>query len=188
MRDRPPRPLNSDAPETGLTVEIHFEGAAVRDEAEVISELHALLSNATLGRFSVRAVPSRSSPSDSMREALQRGEARLVQWTEDGTLVPGSTVERAWGIRRQSVDAARNRRELVSIYAKGQHWYPAEILKLERPVLKRIVKALGEQPPSSLILFFMRRHPALSNLTIAEAVARGKMMDVVQLAETSRSA
>lgn len=92
--------------------------------------------------FDVTVTPSRpvedAAPSPKQiisiahTAAEMRGEARLVSWTQDGTLVSGSAVESAWSVRRQTVDAARERGEIFSVWVKGKHWYPSEALKLER--------------------------------------------------------
>ena len=114
--------------------------------------------------------------------AEMRGEARLVSWTQDGTLVEGSKVEAAWGVKRQTVDAARERGEIFSVWVKGKHWYPGEALKLERGTLAAINRALGDVDPSSKLLFLLRQHGALGGHAPADAVADGKFDDVLRLA------
>jgi hypothetical protein len=114
--------------------------------------------------------------------AEERGEARLVRWTQDGTLVGGATVETAWGVKRQTVDAARERGEIFSVWVKGKHWYPGETLKFERSSFAAINHALGNVAPSSKLLFLLRTHGALGGQTPADAVADGKLADVLRLA------
>ena len=111
-----------------------------------------------------------------------RGEARLVNWTQDGTLVLGGMVETAWCVKRQTVDAARERGEIFSIWVKGIHWYPSEALKFERSSLAAINRALGNIDPSSKLLFLLRKHGALGGQTPADAVVDGKLDDVLRLA------
>lgn len=110
------------------------------------------------------------------------GEARLVSWTQDGMLVEVSKVEAAWGVKRQAVDAARQRGEIFSVWVRGKHWYPGDVLKLERAALAAINRALGDVDPSSKLLFLMRKHGALGGQTAADAVAQGKFDDVLRLA------
>lgn len=117
----------------------------------------------------------------AVRRAQVRGEARLVAWTRDGTLVDSPTVAAAWGIRRQTLDAARTRGEVFSLWVKGQHWYPAEMLKFERPAFARIHAALGNADPSRKLLFLLHRHGALRGRTPADAAA-DQLEDVVRLA------
>lgn len=127
-----------------------------------------------------------SNPPDPARDAAigqaqARGEARLVAWTRDGTLIDSATVADAWGIRRQTLDAARARGELFSLWFKGQHWYPAEILKFERQTFARINAALGTADPSRKLLFLLHRHGALGGRSPADAIA-DQLEDVVRLA------
>lgn len=108
----------------------------------------------------------------AMQRALARGEARLVGWTRDGTLIDSTRLAQAWGVRRQTLDAARARGEVFSLWIKGQHWYPAELLKFERAVFARIHAALGEAlDPSAKLMFLLHRHGALRGRTPAEAAA-----------------
>jgi len=117
-----------------------------------------------------------------VREAGLRGEARLVSWTQDGTLVPVSEVESTWGIKRQSVDAARERKEIFSVFVRGQHWYPAEALKFDRESIAAVVRALGDEHASSKLVFLLRRHGELGGRTPAEAVEQGMLQDVLRAA------
>ena len=114
--------------------------------------------------------------------AQARSEARLVKWTQDGTLVPVSVVQDTWGIKRQSVDAARERGEIFSVFVRGQHWYPAQALRLGRAELAAVVKALGGESAASKLVFLLRRHGALDGRTPAEAADQGMLDDVLRLA------
>ncbi len=111
-----------------------------------------------------------------------RGEGRLVGWTKDGTLVEGGKVEAAWGVKRETVDAARERGEIFSVWVRGQHWYPNEALKLERSSAAAITRALGDADPSSKLLFLLHKHGALGGQVPTDAVADGKFEDVLRLA------
>ena len=97
-------------------------------------------------------------------------------------MVEGSKIETAWGVKRQTVDAARARGEIFSVWVKGKHWYPGEALKLERATLAAINHALGDADPSSKLLFLLRTHGALGGLTPVDAVAAGNSDDVLRLA------
>jgi len=114
--------------------------------------------------------------------ALLRGEARLLKWTQDGTLIESSQVEEAWGVKRKTVDAARERGELFSLFIRGRHWYPAEALKFERRALAAVNRALLAEDPSSKLLFILRKHGALGGKTAADAIADGHLDDVLRLA------
>jgi hypothetical protein len=156
---------------------------------DLIERINAIMAE---NGFDVTVTPSRpvdapASLSDQVvsiahSSAAVRGEARLVGWTQDGTLVSGNAVETAWNVRRQTVDAARERGEIFSVWVKGKHWYPSEALKLERSALKMINQALGDADPSSKLLFLLREHGALRGKTPADAVGYGMLDDVLRLA------
>ncbi|MYM92667.1 response regulator [Duganella vulcania] len=132
-------------------------------------------------RLTTAQIESRAlSPRHTL--AAFRGEAQLVKWTEDGTLLDGSKIQQAWGVTRQAVDAARERGEVFSIWAKRQHWYPAEALKFKREDLAAITRALGDIDPSSKLLFLLHKHGAVGGVTPAEAVADKKLDDILRLA------
>lgn len=138
--------------------------------------------HAAAGSGNAGAPVSSGSPgAAALRQAQARGEARLLTWTRDGTLVDSATVANAWGIRRQTLDAARARGEVFSLWIKGQHWYPAEMLKFERAAFARINAALGDADPSRKLLFLLHRHGAVGGRTPADAAA-DRLEDVVRLA------
>lgn len=131
--------------------------------------------------FEITIIPA-EAPTSPQQRAEMRGEARLVSWTQDGTLVDGGKIEQAWGVRRQTVDAARERGEIFSIWVKNKHWYPGEALHFERSELAAINRALGDIDPSSKLLFLLRQHGGLGGKTPAEAVASSSFQEVVRLA------
>ncbi len=110
------------------------------------------------------------------------GGARLTEWTRDGTLVTVGKVQAAWGVQRQTVDAAREQHEIFSIWVRGEHWYPGEALRLNRNVLADINRALGDIDPTSKLLFLLREQGALGGHKAADAVGAGKLADVLRLA------
>lgn len=118
----------------------------------------------------------------AIREAKARGEASLVQWTKDGTLVEGKQLYDAWGITRQALDKARERGDIFSIRVAGQHYYPIEAEQFTRADLAQVTRALGDISPGSKLIFIKRKHGGLGDRTPAEAVAHGKLADVLRLA------
>jgi hypothetical protein len=120
---------------------------------------------------------------EATREALARGEVRLVQWTRDGTLVDGRQLCDAWGLTRQGLDKARERGEIFSVRVKGLHYYPAEAAHFARDDLARINRELGDIDPARKLVFLKRKHGALAGGTAAEAVEKGRLMDVLRLAK-----
>ena len=196
VEDRPSdtlTPVNDDFPKNDESPQCASFLLEVRNRHQVTTELVARI-NLIMAEsgFDVTVTPTQvvlgSIPppgqggSTAPLRAEVRGEARLVSWTQDGTLVEGSKVEAAWGVKRQTVDAARERGEIFSVWVKGKHWYSSEALKLERGALAAINRALGDVDPSSKLLFLLRQHGALDGYTPADAVADGKFDDVLRLA------
>lgn len=186
-------PVNDDFPKVDQGPQCASFILEVRNRVQVTHELIERINTImTESGFDVTLTPTQvvagSVPlpekviSTATIRANVRGEARLVNWTQDGTLVWGVTVETAWGVKRQSVDAARERGEIFSVWVKGKHWYPSEALKVERSALAAINRALGNADPSSKLLFLLRKHGALGGQTPADAVIAGKRDDVLRLA------
>lgn len=186
-------PVSGDFPEADRGPQFASFILEVRNRAQVTSELVARI-NAIMAEsgFDVTVTPTQivsgSIPlpdqdiSTAPLRANLRGEARLVNWTQDGTLVEGVKIETAWGVKRQTVDAARERGEIFSVWVKGKHWYPSEALKFERSSLAAINRALANVDPSSKLLFLLRKHGSLGGKTPADAVIAGKLDDVLRLA------
>ncbi len=174
----------------GLRMELVFEDATLGDQDSLVATMREWIESRHVGRVSIRvAQPSKETAQEpaadtsrAIDNAQVRGEARLVQWTQDGTLVPVSAVEQAWGIKRQSVDAARARNEIFSVYVRGQHWYPAEALKLDRSALAAVLRPLAGESATSKLIFLLKRHGALGGRTPAEAVEHGMLQDVIRVA------
>lgn len=116
------------------------------------------------------------------REAKARGEARLVQWTKDGTLVEGKHLYEAWGITRQALDKARERGDIFSIRVGGQHYYPIEAEQFSRADLAQVTRALGDISSGSKLIFLKRKHGALGDRTASEAIEHGMLADVLRIA------
>jgi hypothetical protein len=122
------------------------------------------------------------SRSFTVESSLARGEAQVLKWIQDGTLMPVSDLAQAWGITRQSIDDMRKAGKLFSLYAKGQHWYPKEVLNFRRDDLARVVQALGDVGAVTKLLFLLKPHGALRKLTPAQAIDKGMLDDVVRIA------
>jgi hypothetical protein len=153
-----------------------------QETPELVARINALLAREGLDVTLVPAQLGAAAASGTPAPKPPAGETRLINWTFDGTLVEGAKVEAAWGVKRQTVDAARERGEVFSVWVKGKHWYPAATLTLERSSLAAINRALGDIDPSSKLLFLMRQHGVLGRLRPAEAIAQGQLAHVLSLA------
>lgn len=173
--------------DTSLRVEVVLENATPEACAEVVAAIERLLVEGKFGRSSVRVDHGLRDGRQVVAESLARGEERLVKWTQDATLVPVSAVASAWGIKRQSVDAARERNEIFSVYVRGQHWYPAEALKFDRASLTKVLRCLGDQSATNKLMFLTKRHDGLGDRTPADATHEGMLEDVLGIAEADRT-
>lgn len=166
-------------------IETGVEVSHIRNEAEALKKgIENLKKSKEILEWIpevVEAPASNISFAKSIQRAQARGEARLVEWTRDGTLLDSSTLANSWGVTRQALDAARNRREVFSLWVKGQHWYPSELLKFERTVFIRINASLGDLDATSKLMFLLHKHGALKGRTPAEA-AQDMLDDVLRLA------
>ncbi len=95
------RPAGFDAKAAGLRFEVVFAGATTRDQERLLADLKLMLRERKLGRATVSVAPPLAEVTPAIAEAELRGEARLVRWTQDGTLVPVSVLENHWGVRRE---------------------------------------------------------------------------------------
>lgn len=142
-----------------------------------------------VGKTDQDTAETREASQDSLatkkatHEALARGEMRLVKWTKDGTLVDSRWLCNEWGLTRQGLDKARDRGEIFSVRVKGLHYYPAEAAHFARDDLARINHALGNIDAASKLVFLKRKHGALAGGTAAEAVEKGRLMDVLRMAK-----
>lgn len=116
--------------------------------------------------------------------ATKKGEELLVRWTQDGHLIDGKSLSAAWSISRQALDKARERGDIFSIKVGGQHYYPAEVLKLTRADIADINRRLDGVDACSKMIFLMRTHGALTGLTPARAIEQGMRDDVLRLASS----
>jgi hypothetical protein len=119
---------------------------------------------------------------DASRQATARGEARLVKWTRDGTLIDGKRLAEAWGMTRQGLDKARERGDIFSVRVGGLHYYPEQAEHFKRADLAQINRALADTDPNSKLIFLKRQHGALGGRTAAEATDDGRLADVLRLA------
>jgi hypothetical protein len=123
-----------------------------------------------------------SANSNASRDALARGEARLVKWTRDGSLVDGKRLAEAWGMTRQGLDKARERGDIFSVRVGGLHYYAEQAEHFKRADLAQVNRALGGIDPNSKLIFLKRQHGALGGRTPAEATEDGRLADVLRLA------
>lgn len=89
----------------------------------------------------------------------------------------------ARGVMPDVLVALRARGELFSVVVDDQVWWPAELLKVAPKYASALCQALENATESRKVAFLMRKHGALGALTAAEAVASGRIAEVLRLAE-----
>lgn len=115
--------------------------------------------------------------------AALRGQEAVARWIEEGTLMASAEFAQAWGISRQALDQAVERGELFSMKLGNKRFYPRELLRLDRPTVARVCKALGEASAAEKLVFWLRQHGGLGGVSAVDAAVAGKTDRVVQLAQ-----
>lgn len=72
---------------------------------------------------------------------------------------------------------------MFSVTVDSRRYYPAELLKLERAAVAAVCIALTDADAAGKLVFVLRKHGGLAGMTVAEAVAAGRLERVTQLAE-----
>ena len=115
--------------------------------------------------------------------AALRGQEAVARWIEEGTLMASAEFAQAWGISRQALDQAVERGELFSMKLGNKRFYPRELLRLDRPTVARVCKALGEASAAEKLVFWLRQHGGLGGVSAVDAAAGGQVDRVAQLAQ-----
>jgi len=105
--------------------------------------------------------------------AAARGEAARVQWVNDGLVVPGEKLARAWGLTRQALAPAAYRGEIFAVKVGNRLYYPQSFLVLDRESVAKVCLALGDLGSSEKLVFWLRPHGALAGKSVAAALDSG---------------
>lgn len=125
-----------------------------------------------------------SSRHQALNDALARGQERLVEWTEDGTLVPRAEFAQACQATTDSIEAAVQRGDLFEIWVGDAPYLPSELIALGLDYSFAICSQLGEESPASKLIFLLRKHGGLGGKTVAEALRTGTSLErILQLAQ-----
>jgi hypothetical protein len=114
------------------------------------------------------------------KQALE-ARRRLVQ---TGQLLESSQLRDALQMTRQAVSAATRVNRLFTVDVDGRAYYPAFFTDgtVDRNVLERISRALGQLPGWSKWDFFVSRWGSLGDLSPLEALAKGRVEQVEKVA------
>jgi hypothetical protein len=91
----------------------------VRNGAPRLNELFASLNEVLAASgFDITMTPTEMRGAEAAaNDQVLSGAAATIR-----AVVEGAKVEDAWGVKRQTVDAARQRGEIFSLSVKNQHW------------------------------------------------------------------
>lgn len=121
--------------------------------------------------------------------AVVRGEAARVEWVRSKEVVPAKELADAWGLTPQALGPAAKRGEVFAVTVKNQRYYPREFTQLDRDDVGAVCKQLEGMDSSEQLVFWKRKHGALSGKTVYEALSSGRrgqpqLAKVVQLAQS----
>lgn len=122
-----------------------------------------------------------------LRGALERGRLAQADWVRDGVVLSSAEFAARYGVTVDALLAMETRGELFSVAVGGEHFWPAELLKLEPKVAAELCRALGDEPGSGKLIFLMRGHGALAGRSVTDAVRHGQLADVLRLARAWRN-
>lgn len=113
------------------------------------------------------------SAQGGLAAAEVRGAAARVRWIEEGLVVPGPQLERAWGISEEMLTTATASGEAVSIAIDGSVYFPKALLSLERSTAGAICRALRHLQDTEKLMFWLRDHGTLGGRSVAAALKTG---------------
>lgn len=127
--------------------------------------------------------PSQPIARGGFASAVARGLEARRTWTREGVLLSTADFASARGVTPEMLVALRASGELFSVVVDDQVWWPAELLKVAPQYASALCQALENAADSRKVAFLVRNHGALGARTAAEAVASGRIAEVLRLAE-----
>lgn len=126
------------------------------------------------------ADPPRGRAAGGLAGAAARGEAARVRWVEEGLVVPGGQLARAWGLTRQALSAAADRGEIFAVKIGNRLYYPQAFLGMDRETVATVCRALGDLGASEKLMFWVRDHGTLGGRSVAPALESGVPVSEVE--------
>lgn len=121
----------------------------------------------------------------ALDDARAKGRAKLDKWTQDGTLVPPAELARAWQMQTDDFKAAVERGDLFEVWVGDAPYFPSELFALGSSHSFEICRNLGNESPSSKLVFLLREHVQLGGKTVLEAMETGTPLKrILQLAHS----
>lgn len=118
--------------------------------------------------------------------ALERGRAARLRWVSYGGVLSAADYAAHRGIDPLALPELEAQGELSSVEVERVRWYPSELLKVPPDAWAAVCRALQGENGAGGLIFVNRAHGALSGMTVAAAVAKGRLADVLQLARAWR--
>ena len=106
---------------------------------------------------------------------LAAGEARLVLWSEDGTLLRQTDLATHFGISSQALDTRHRKGEFSSILVRGKRYVPAAFKDLEMADIRAVSGELAGLSDSVQLLFWLTPQDLLDGRTAAQAMQTGEV-------------
>lgn len=104
-------------------------------------------------------------------------------WVDEGLLVSGSDLAKAWSRTRQAIDQARGRSELFGVRVKNAYLYPAGFAQLPAESVGKVNRQLGGGDAVAKFIFWTRPHGGAGGMTIAALIAKGNVARAIELAQ-----
>jgi len=118
-------------------------------------------------------------------QAATRGAARLAELVERGELIEPAQLTERLDWTRQALSKALGARRVFHVEVRGARYYPAWFAdpRYERRHLEAVSRSLGDLPGTTKLLFFSTPKASLAGRSPLEALADGKLADVLRAAE-----
>jgi len=160
--------------------------SAIAVMQEKLAQLrHLKLAHGIPSPRKARAVAPRQRKWDANIDAArERGQAQLVDWVQDGTLLPSQAFATKWGMTPQGLHAACVRCELMAIKVSNRLYYPALLLDLPREFASELCVALAPLPPAKQLIFLLRSHGVLEGKSIPELAGAKQFARALELARS----
>ena len=110
------------------------------------------------------------------------GQAQMLAWVGDGTLIPSKEFGARRGVERQALASAVKRNALFCFKVNNLVYYPAVLADMPAADSSALCLALGTMSPGKKLLFLLRKHGALDGSTASQAVHESKLERVLELA------
>lgn len=160
-------------------------GAGIEDLAAAEKEDAAVqraLEQVAEGKAPVFTTPESIRAGDKAMAAARQNEATTIQGRiKRGELIGSGQLQQALGIGRQAISNALSKGRMFAIIGpSGDNYYPSFYAdsSLDRRVLEKVTRALGQLPATSKYHFFTSKFTALGESPL-DALRKGRIDDVL---------